>query len=52
MQTPVSEADKKSFERLFEKMGKDLETMEGLWNSEDYMQVLDCMMRRERKKQK
>jgi hypothetical protein len=50
MQTPESEVDKKSFERLFEKMGKDIEAMENLWDSEDYMKVLDCMMRRGKKK--
>jgi hypothetical protein len=45
-QTPESEVDKKSFKRLFEKMGKDIEAMENLWDSEDYMKVLDCMMKR------
>ena len=51
MQTPESEVDKKSFKRLFEKMGKDIEAMENLWDSEDYMKVLDYMMRRGKKKQ-
>jgi hypothetical protein len=45
-QTPESEVDKKCFKRLFEKMGKDIEAMENLWDSEDYMNVLDCMMKR------
>ena|ERR1035437_4385188 len=48
-QTPESAVDKKSFKRLFEKMGKDIEAMENLWDSEDYMKVLDCMMKREKR---
>ena len=49
-QTPESEVDKKCFKRLFEKMGKDIEAMENLWDSEDYMNVLDCMLKRGKKK--
>lgn len=50
MQTPESEADKKSFERLFAKMGKDIMTMDSLMGSEDYVEVLDMMMKRGKKK--
>ena len=42
-QTPESEVDKKSFKRLFEKMGKDIEAMENLWDAKGYMKVLDCL---------
>jgi hypothetical protein len=45
-QTPESAVDKKCFKRLFENMGKDIEAMENLGDSEDYMNVLDCMMKR------
>ena len=49
-QTPESAVDKKCFKRLFEKMGKDIEAIEKLWDTEDYMKVLDCMIRRGKKK--
>jgi hypothetical protein len=48
-QTPETAVDKKCFKRLFEKMGKDIESIENLWDSEDYMNILDCMMKRGKK---
>jgi hypothetical protein len=50
MQTPESEADKKSFERLFAKMGKDVEAMKNLAGPEEYMEIMDRMLKRGRKK--
>jgi hypothetical protein len=50
MQTPESEADKKSFERLFEKMGKDVEAMKNLSGPEEYMEIMDRMLKRGKKK--
>ena len=46
MQTPESEADKKSFERLFAKMGKDVEAMKNLSGPEEYMEIMDRMLKR------
>ena len=50
MQTPESEVDKKSFERLFTKMGKDVEAMKNLAGPEEYMEIMDRMLKRGRKK--
>jgi hypothetical protein len=50
MQTPESEADKKSFERLFAKMGEDVEAMKNLAGPEEYMEIMDRMLKRGRKK--
>ena len=46
MQTPESAVDKKSFKRLFENMGKDVEAMEGFRGLEDFMNIWECMMKR------
>jgi hypothetical protein len=43
MQRPESEADKKGFERLFLKMGKDVDAMENLTGPEEYMEIMDRM---------
>jgi hypothetical protein len=49
MQTPESEADKKSFERLFAKMGKEVEAMKNLSGLAEYMEIMDRMLKRGRK---
>ncbi|MDR3596868.1 hypothetical protein [Clostridium sp.] len=49
MQTPESEVDKKSSNRLFEKMVKDIEVMKNLWDSEDYMKVTNFRVKRGKK---
>lgn len=46
IQTPESEADKKSFERLFAKMRKDVEAMKNLTGPEEYMEIMDRMLKR------
>jgi hypothetical protein len=51
MQMPESEADKKSFERLFAKMGKDVEAMRNLPGPEEYMEIMDRMLKRGKRKQ-
>jgi hypothetical protein len=50
MQTPESEADKKSFERLFLKMGEDVEVMRDRARQEEYMEIMECMLKRGKKK--
>jgi hypothetical protein len=50
MQNPESEADKKSFERLFAKMGKDVEALKNLSGSKENMEILNRMLKRGRKK--
>jgi hypothetical protein len=52
MQTPESEADKKSFERLFLKMGEDVEAIQNLAGPEEYMEIMDRMLKRGKKKRK